>query len=181
MDYINQHWLTSNTIFGLTHFVTATMGLILGLGILFLQPGSKTHKLAGYIFIPILLLVNVSALFVHEMGMTFGPFHYLIPFSLFYLFLGVKPFLFKTNGQARLKIHIKGMVGAALGLWAAFFAELFARTPSINKILLPSGENSFWIQTIEGFIFVLIFIYIIQKVNNRQFARINLKNEKPIA
>jgi uncharacterized membrane protein len=181
MDYINQHWLTSHTIFGLTHFVTATIGLMLGLGILFLQPGSKTHKLAGYIFIPVLLIVNISALFVHEMGMTFGPFHYLIPFSLFYLFLGVKPFLFKTVGEARLKTHIKGMVGAALGLWAAFFAELVARTPSINKILLPLGHNSFWVGTIEGFIFVLIFIYIIQKVNNRQYKRLNLTYEKPTA
>lgn len=177
MEYLNQHWLTSNTIFGATHFVTAIVGLILGLGILFLQPGSKTHKIAGYIFIPVLLFVNISALFIHEMGMRFGPFHYIIPVSLFYLFLGLKPFMFKTIGEARLKTHIKGMVGAALGLWAAFFAELVARTPSINKALLSIGGDSFWILTIEGFIFVIIFMVIIRAVRNRQYKRLNLINK----
>ena len=181
MDYINQHWLTSNTIFGLTHFITATIGLILGLGILFLKPGSKTHKISGYIFIPILLFVNVSALFIHEMGMTFGPFHYIIPFSLYFLFLGIKPFLFKTKGEERIRTHIKGMVGAALGLWAAFFAELFARTPCINKVLLSFGGDTFWVLTIEGFVFVFIFLIIIRVVKNRQYRRLNLTNGKPTA
>jgi uncharacterized membrane protein len=178
MDYINNHWLTSQTAIGLIHFITAIIGLILGLGILFLRPGSKSHKIAGYFFIPILLTVNISALYIHEMGMAFGPFHFLIPFSLYYLFLGVKPFLSKNTSSIKIKTHIKGMVGAALGLWAAFFAELVARTPIISKLLLPIGKNIFWIGTIEGFAFVLIFIFIIQKVNIRQYKRLNLDIEK---
>lgn len=174
MEYLNQHWLTSQTIAGLIHFITATIGLILGLGILFLKPGSKIHKISGYIFIPILLTVNISVLFVHEMGMTFGPFHFIIPFSLYFLFLGVKPFLFKMTGQQKIKTHIRGMVGAALGLWAAFCAELVARTPSLSKFLFSFGDNTFWISTIEGFVFVLIFIFIIKKVNKIQYKRLGL-------
>jgi uncharacterized membrane protein len=174
MDYINQHWLTSQTLAGLIHFTTATIGLILGLGILFLKPGSKSHKISGYIFIPILLTVNISVLFVHEMGMTFGPFHFLIPFSLYFLFLGIKPLLTKMTGQKKLKTHIRGMVGAALGLWAAFCAEIVARTPAISKFLLSFGDNTFWVGTIEGFIFVFIFIIIIKKVNKKQFERLGL-------
>ena len=154
MNYIHQYWLVSQTFTGLIHFTTATIGLILGLGILFLKPGSKIHKITGYIFIPILLTVNISAFFVHEMGMTFGPFHYLIPFSLNFLFLGVKPFLTKMTGQQRLKTHIRGMVGAALGLWAACCAEIVARTPTISKFLLSFSDNTFWVGTIEGFVFV---------------------------
>jgi uncharacterized membrane protein len=172
--YLQQHWLTSQSISGLIHFVSAIVGLFLGLGIIFLRPGSKTHKIAGYIFIPTLFIVNISALFVHEMGMTFGPFHFLIPFSLFFLFLGVRPFFVKMERNKKLKQHIKGMVGAALGLWAAFFAELVARTPSINKLLFAFGDNTFWIGTIEGFTFVFLFIYIIKKVNKAQVNRLKL-------
>jgi uncharacterized membrane protein len=174
MEYLNQHWLTSQTFAGLIHFTTSTIGLILGLGILFLKPGSKTHKIFGYTFIPILLTVNISALFVHEMGMTFGPFHFLIPFSLYFLFIGIKPFITKMKGQQKLKTHIRGMVGAALGLWAAFFAEIVARTPSIIKFLLSFSTNTFWVGTIEGFIFVIVFIFIIKKVNKIQFERLGL-------
>ena len=49
MEYLHQHWLTSQTITGLIHFITATLGLVLGLGILVLKPGSKIHKISGYI------------------------------------------------------------------------------------------------------------------------------------
>jgi uncharacterized membrane protein len=174
MDYINQHWLTSHTFVGLIHFITAIIGLILGLGILFLNPGSKVHKISGYIFIPVLITVNISALFIHEMGMSFGPFHFLIPFSMYFLYLGIKPFLTNMKGQQKLKTHIRGMIGAALGLWAAFCAEIVARTPVISKFLLSISKNTFWIGTIEGFIFVLIFIIIIRKINEKQFERLGL-------
>lgn len=173
-DYLQQHWLTSQSISGLIHFTSASIGLFLGLGILFLRPGSKTHKIAGYIFIPTLIIVNLSALFVHEMGMRFGPFHYLIPFSLFFLFLGVRPLFTKMERKRKLKQHIKGMVGAALGLWAAFFAELVARTPAVNHFLFAFGDNTFWISTIEAFAFVLIFICIITTVIKSQITRLKL-------
>lgn len=173
-NFIDKYWLTSHTISGLIHFVSATFGLILGLGILFLKPGSKMHKTAGYIFIPVLFTVNISALFIHEMGMIFGPFHYLIPFSLFSLIIGIKPFIFKTIGKEGLKTHIRGMVGAALGLWAAFFAEIVARTPFLSNQLLKFGNNTFWIATIEGFLIGFIFIFIIIKVIKYQMKRLGL-------
>ena len=176
MNYLNEHWLTSQSISGLVHFVSASLGLVLGLGILFLQPGSKIHKTAGYIFIPSVVILNSSALFIHQMGVLFGPFHYLIPVSLVSLFFGVRPFMFKMTGVRRIKCHIRGMVGAALGLWAAFFAELVARTPALNKFLFAFGDNVFWVATVEGFAFVLIFIVIIMKVTKHQFARLGLEH-----
>lgn len=176
-EYLHQHWLTSNSISGLIHFTTATIGLILGLGILFLKPGSKIHKIFGYIFIPILLTANISAMFIHEMGMTFGPFHILIPFSLYFLFIGIRPFFVSMERIKKLKNHIRGMVGAALGLWAAFFAELTARTPSIKKFLFSFGDNTFWISTIEGFFFVGLFIFIIKRVKEYQYKRLGLNDK----
>ena len=78
------------------------------------------------------------------------------------------------KGQQKLKTHIRGMVGAALGLWAAFFAELVARTPTLSRFLFSFGDNTFWISTIEGFVFVFIFIFIIKKVNKLQFKRLGI-------
>mgnify|MGYP000957130613 CR=1 FL=1 len=173
-NFIDKYWLTSQTLTGVIHFVSAILGLILGLGILFLKPGSKVHKTAGYIFIPVLLTVNISAMFIHEMGMRFGPFHYLIPFSLFFLFLGIKPFIFRTKGKQGLKTHIRGMVGAALGLWAAFFAELVARTPALSQFLFKFGDDTFWIGTIEGFFIGFLFIFVIIKVIKYQMKRLGL-------
>ncbi len=175
--YLQQHWLTSQSVSGLIHFISATLGLILGLGILFLKPGSRTHRILGYIFVPILLTVNISALFIHEMGMAFGPFHYIIPFSLYFLFIGVRPFLVKMERVKKLKDHVGGMVGAALGLWAAFCAELVARTPSLNKFLFAFSDNTFWVGTIEGFFFVGLFILIIMRVKKHQFRRLGLDNK----
>jgi riboflavin transporter FmnP len=93
---------------------------------------------------------------------------------LYFLFLGIKPFLTKMTGQQKLKTHIRGMVGAALGLWAAFCAEIVARTPEISKFLLSFSENTFWVGTIEGFVFVIIFILLIKKINRKQFERVGL-------
>ena len=174
MDYLKTYWLTSNSIVGLIHFISAVIGLPLGLGILFLKPGSRIHKQLGYIFIPVLIIVNISALFIHEMGTLFGPFHILIPFSLYSLFMGVKPFYKKMDRNKKLKYHIRGMLAAALGLWAAFFAEATARTPVLRKFLLSFGDNKYLIFTIEGFFFVGLFIFIIDRLKKRQYKRLGL-------
>ncbi|MBI3235394.1 MAG: DUF2306 domain-containing protein [Bacteroidetes bacterium] len=177
MDILHKYWLTSNTIVGTIHFISAIVGLILGLGILFLKPGSKIHKQAGYIFIPVLITVNLSALFIHQMGKTFGPFHILIPFSLYALFMGVRPLYTKMERVRKLKYHIRGMLAAALGLWAAFCAELVARTPILRELLFAFGDNTFLISTIEGFLFVGLFIFIINRLKKRQYKRIGLDDK----
>jgi uncharacterized membrane protein len=177
MDVLHKYWLTSHTIVGLVHFISAVIGLILGLGILFLIPGSKLHKRAGYIFIPVLIIVNISALFIHQMSKTFGPFHVLIPFSLYALFMGVKPLYTKMERERKLKYHIRGMLAAALGLWAAFCAEFIARTPFLKRSLYAFGDNPFLAVTIEGFLFVVLFILIINKLKKRQYKRIGLDDK----
>ena len=177
MDILNTYWLTSKTVIGLVHFISAVIGLPLGLGILFLIPGSRIHKRFGYIFISVLIVVNISALFIHQMGKPFGPFHILIPFSLYSLFMGVKPLYKKMDRNKKLKYHIRGMLAAALGLWAAFFAELVARTPVLRKFILSFGDNPYLNLTIEGFIFVGLFIFIINRLKKRQYRRLGLDDK----
>lgn len=177
MEILHKYWLTSHTTVGLIHFISSVIGLPLGLGILFLKPGSKIHKRTGYIFIPILIIVNISALFIHQMGKTFGPFHFIIPFSLYALFMGVRPIYSKMERVRKLKCHIRGMLAAALGLWAAFCAEIIARTPVLRNSLNAFGDNTFLVLTIEGFIFVGLFILIINRLKRSQYKRLGLEDK----
>lgn len=180
MDILQKYWLTSHSTIGVIHFIAAIIGLPLGLGILFLKPGSKIHKKLGYIFIFILTVVNVSAIFIHQMNGTFGPFHIIIPFSLYSLFMGVKPIYSKIGKIEKLKYHIRGMLAAALGLWAAFCAELFARVPVLRSLLDGIGKNQFVVLTVVGFLFVGLFIFIINRLKIVQYRRLGIDGKNDI-
>ena len=174
MHYLNQHWLTSGTLVGAVHFGTASLGLLLGLGILLLQPGSRLHKTAGYLFVPLLLAVNLSALFIHQLGFRLGPFHLIIPFSLWALYQGMRPFYQKKklDFAAKMEAHVRGMVAGALGLWAAFAAEFTVRTPAVGHLLEALPFDRVWVLTIEGFAIALSFRYLIRVMTAYQLRRL---------
>ncbi|MDM1073553.1 DUF2306 domain-containing protein [Empedobacter brevis] len=172
MNYLETYWLTSKSMIGAVHFLSASVGLGVGLLILILRPGTKLHKRLGYIFVSVLLCVNITALFIHELGMRFGPFHYMIPFSVWSLYRGIRPFISKKFKGDRIAVHIKGMVAAALGLWAAFFAELFVRVPVIREVTLPKTANPVVGLTIVGVFFFLLFVVLIFYVTKFQLKRI---------
>jgi len=176
MDYLHQHWLTSGTAVGAVHFITASLGLLLGLGVLLLKPGSRLHKTAGYVFVPLLVLVNLSALFIHQLGFRWGPFHLIIPFSLWALYRGLKPFYQKApmDYATKMRYHTSGMVAAALGLWAAFVAEFSVRTPALGRLLVGLPFDTFWVLTIEGFAIALLFRFLIRAVTSSQLRRLGL-------
>ena len=77
----------------------------------------------------------------------------------------------------KLKHHIRGMLAAALGLWAAFCAEFVARTPILRESLNSFGDNVFLTLTIEGFLFVGLFIFIINKLKKRQYKRLGIDDK----
>jgi len=113
---------------GGVHTISATIGLLTGAYILLSPKGTKIHKQMGYVFCVAVVLVNASALFVYDFnGGKFSVFHYLIPVSLLCLGYGILPALKKKRSANWKNKHIKGMNGAALGLWAAGATEYFVR------------------------------------------------------
>lgn len=119
-------WIHS--LFGAFHVIMALVGLITGAYLLMVPKGTKTHKLIGYIFTIALIIVNVSALFIYDFNKgKVSIFHYLIIVSLFFLFYGLYPILPKNRKPGSIKKHFTGMIGAALGLWAAGATEYFVR------------------------------------------------------
>lgn len=140
------NWVHSFT--GALHFTSSVVGLMTGAFVLLTKKGTKTHKVIGYIFAIALVIVNVSALFIYDFNDgKASVFHYLIPVSLFCLIYGMIPAL-KSNRQPNWKSqHIKGMNGAALGLWAAGATEYFVRELASgltkNELILYSFLISF--------------------------------------
>ena len=117
-----------HSIAGVFHLVTAVVGLLTGAYLLLTAKGTKLHKRIGYVFSAALVIVNVSALFIYDFNHGKpSVFHYLIIVSMFCLLYGLYPMVKKTTTRGRIKQHFKGMIGAALGLWAAGATEYFVR------------------------------------------------------
>lgn len=113
---------------GVLHLTSSIIGLVSGTYLLIAPKGSKMHWLIGRVFAVSLIIVNISALFIYDFNDgKIGPFHYLIPVSLFFLFYGWIPMLKKTKAPNFMNKHIIGMIGASLGLWAAGATEYYFR------------------------------------------------------
>jgi uncharacterized membrane protein len=119
-------WVHSTA--GAFHVVMAIIGLLTGAYLLLTVKGTKLHKSIGYVFSAALFIVNVSALFIYDFndGKP-SVFHYLIIVSMFFLLYGLYPMFKKPFIPGRIKQHLIGMTGAALGLWAAGATEYFVR------------------------------------------------------
>ena len=130
-----------HSIAGAFHVVMAISGLLTGAYLLLASKGTKLHKAIGYVFSGSLLVVNISALFIYDFNNGKpSVFHILIIVSMFCLIFGLYPMFKKPAPRGRIQQHIKGMTGAALGLWAAGATEYFVRELShgLNSVQLIS-------------------------------------------
>jgi len=100
-------------------------------------------------------LVNISALFIYDFNDgKIGPFHYLIPVSMFFLLYGWIPMLRKNKPANFMNRHIIGMIGASLGLWAAGATEYYMR-----EIVSSDMDKS--LQVIYSFLISVPFAVLI--------------------
>ena len=140
---------------GIIHLTSATIGLVTGIYLLIAKKGSKTHWLIGRLFAISLIIVNLSALFIYDFNNgKIGPFHYLIPVSLFFLLYGWIPMLKKKKPSNFIKKHIIGMIGASLGLWAAGATEYYFR----ELVSVDTPKN---LQVLYSFLISLPFAILI--------------------
>jgi uncharacterized membrane protein len=131
------NWIHS--VAGAFHVIMAFVGLLTGAYLLLAHKGTIIHKKIGYLFTIALITVNISALFIYDFNHGKASiFHYLIIVSMFFLIFGLYPMLLKNKKKGRIKQHFTGMIGAALGLWAAGATEYFVRELSkgLNAVQL---------------------------------------------
>ncbi len=73
------------------HAIAAMLAIILGGVQLYMNKGSLTHKLLGYIWVGLMLIVSVSSLFIHEIKLwnIYSPIHLLSAWTFFSLGLAI--------------------------------------------------------------------------------------------
>ncbi len=120
MDY------TFDTI-GLIHFISAIGAMIFGIIPLMLEKGSRLHVRFGYIYVALMLILNISAFFIYKVLGTFGPFHVAAVISLLTLLGGIIPAVRKKPKKKWLEYHYEFMNWSVVGLYAAFWSETLTR------------------------------------------------------
>ena len=75
----------------LLHAIAAILAIILGGVQLYMNKGSVTHKLLGYIWVGLMLIVSVSSFFIHEIKLwnAYSPIHLLSAWTIFSLVLAI--------------------------------------------------------------------------------------------
>lgn len=108
------------------HIGAACITLVLAALVLLMPKGTRFHKRTGYVFSMALLALNISAAFLFNLTGRFNFLHVFVWISLGSLMYGIVPAI-RRKPAHWLRMHISGMTGAALGVWAAGFAELTIR------------------------------------------------------
>ncbi len=118
--------MLSTALTSYLHLITAIIALFTAAIVLFAPKGTRIHKRMGYVFAVSLLLVNVTAAFMYNLTETVNFLHVFIILSFFSLSSGMWAAI-RRKSPNWLTRHITGMNSAALGVWAAGFAELTVR------------------------------------------------------
>ena len=73
------------------HAIAAILAIIVGGIQLYMNKGSVTHKLLGYVWVGLMLIVSVSSFFIHEIKLwnIYSPIHLLSAWTIFSLGLAI--------------------------------------------------------------------------------------------
>ena len=120
------------------HSVLALLAIPLGLYIIITKKGTKSHKMLGRIWVTVLLIVSLTAIFIQTIKPDqFSLIHLLVPYtigSLIYSIWNIRRF--KITKIKRYKIgHMRSMIGVYIG--ALLIAGAFTLMPGrfFNEII----------------------------------------------
>lgn len=120
---------------GLVHTASALLAMLMGAIVIVKPKRGLFHKRIGYAYVASMVVLNITAFQIYRLFGRFGPFHALAIISLFSLMAGIAPALLRQRVKNWMHWHYYFMNWSVVGLYAAFWAELFTRT-------LPMGQ--FW-------------------------------------
>jgi len=120
------------------HSVLALLAIPLGLYIIITKKGTKSHKMLGRIWVTVLLIVSLTAIFIQTIKPgQFSLIHLLVPYtigSLIYSIWNIRRFK-KTKIQRYKIAHMRSMIGVYIG--ALLIAGAFTLMPGrfFNEII----------------------------------------------
>ena len=102
------------------HTIAAILAIILGGMQLYMKKGSATHKLFGYVWVGLMLIVSVSSFFIHEIKLwnIYSPIHLLSAWTIFSLGLAI--YYVRISNIKRHKYVMIMIYGFALVLTGFF-------------------------------------------------------------
>jgi uncharacterized membrane protein len=123
-----EHLISSPT--GGVHLVSAIFAMIFGTAILLMTKGSKKHKKVGYLYVISMFVMLLTSFFMYSLFGRFSVFHIASIFSSVTLLGGMIPIWRKKPVKNYRSFHFSFMYWSVIGLYAAFFSEVFTRVPS---------------------------------------------------
>ncbi len=112
---------------GLIHTIFAVVSLITGTYVILTTKGNKLHVNVGYVYVVSMLIMNLTGFGIYHLFGGFGIFHVMIFISLFALFGGMYPVLYRKKVKNWYIQHLRVMSWSIVGLYAAFVSEMAAR------------------------------------------------------
>jgi uncharacterized membrane protein len=162
----------TTTITGKVHLIASIIALITGAYILFANKGTKKHKQIGYIYVFSMVVLNLTAFMIYRLFGKFAIFHWFAVLSCLTLFAGMYPVLTKRT-KNYLLLHFNFMYWSVVGLYCAFFAEIFTRLPLMFDI--PNSRKLFGILTgVSIFLVMIIASFLFSKLKpkwTKQYER----------
>ena len=146
---------------GTIHLIVSIIAMISGMMVLYRPKGTKQHKQLGYIYVIVMLLVNLTAFMIYRLFGGFGIFHFFAIVSLLTLLAGMYPIL-KRKGRQYLFRHFNYMYCSVVGLYCAFCAEVLTRVPLLLDIQ-NSWELFSLLVGVSIFVVMLIATLIFKK------------------
>jgi uncharacterized membrane protein len=102
------------------------LSLVLSILLLAINKESRLHRLLGRVFVPCLVVLNVSALVIKVHGFTF--FHYLAIASLVIAMFGMIPLMLERT-QRSMDLHITCMYASIVAVFTGGVTEALVRIP----------------------------------------------------
>lgn len=127
---------------GLIHTIFATIALLTGTFVLLTTKGNKLHVRVGYVYVVSMLIMNLTGFGIYHLFGGFGIFHVMILVSLFALFGGMYPVLFRSRVKNWYLQHLEVMSWSIVGLYAAFVAEMGTRLLPYQYMMWVVGLGS---------------------------------------
>lgn len=146
---------------GLLHTIAATLAMLFGTMVLFNKKGTLFHKRLGYIYVFMMLFLNISSFFVINFG-GFSIFHFFAIVSLLTIFGAMIPTLRRSKNW--YSYHYYFMSWSVVGLYCAFWSELGTR-------FVGNMQQFWWIIVLA----IVITSFIGSRIINKEAKKLNLR------
>ncbi|SUZ30630.1 hypothetical protein ROE7235_00355 [Roseibaca ekhonensis] len=137
------------------HVAAGLLAILLGPVALYMRPGTKTHKITGYVWVSAMAALALSSFAIHSFAVIgpFSPLHGLALVTLWSLWEGVR-----HARAGRIAVHRR--IYMNLYWFGVIIAGMFNFLPgrAINRALLPDTPDTGFVLIALGVAIALLMV-----------------------